>query len=223
MRLFLASVALAFTFGTCTLDADILGLDLATATPTDFGSSFWSLGWEFQANTTTIVDGLGTWDTGSPSDLAGPQEVGLWDSSGNLLASALVTSSSTQIGSFWAFTLIAPVTLTAGDFYVVGAEGGADYTGIVPVTVAPQITYIEDLFTFNDGANSPLIEPQFSEGLTTTAAAGLFGGNILISTVPEPAYYFLLCAGLTLLVGFYSLRRRANHKLQPSPKAIDQV
>jgi Domain of unknown function (DUF4082) len=223
MRLFFAISALALICGTYHLDADVLGVDLATTTPTDFGASLWSLGWEFQANTTVTVDGLGNWDTGSPSNLSGPQQVGLWDSSGNLLASAFVTDSSTQIGSFWAFTMITPVTLTAGDFYVVGAEGGADYTGIVPITVAPQITYVQDMFTFNNGVNSPLVEPQFSEGLTTTAAAGLFGGNILISTVPEPGYYLPLCATLILLVGSYSLRGRLNQKLHPPSKAIDQV
>jgi Domain of unknown function (DUF4082) len=222
MRLFLAAVALAVSLGS-TLDADILGVDLATATPINYGASLWSFGWEFQANTTAVVTGLGNWDTGSPSNLPGPQQVGLWNSSGVLLASAFVTSSSTQVGSFWAFTSIAPVILTAGNFYVVSAQGGADYTGADPITVAPQITYVEDLFVFNDGAVSPLVEPTVSEGLTTTASAGWFGGNILISTIPEPAYYFPLCSSLILLVGSYSLRRRPDHKLQPPSKAIDQV
>jgi hypothetical protein len=206
MRLFLATIALAAGLGSSMLHADTLGLDVTGAVP-DYGSSVWNLGWEFTVNSPTSITGLGNFDFGSTANLPQPQQVGLWNSSGQLLASTYVDSSSIQLGN-WAFTLISPVALTVGDTYIVGGEGGADYTGIAPVTVAPQISFVEDLYTYlGSGTNTPLVEPIDTEGYTSTSDAGWFGGNVLLGTTatPEPGYYVLLSGGLLAL---WAARRR---------------
>jgi hypothetical protein len=208
------SVFLATMFAVClgsaTLKASSLGVDFI-GSPDNFGDSVWNLGYEFQVNTDVTVTGLGNIDYGSVSSLPQPQQVGLWDSSGTLLASAYVNSSSTQIGN-WAFTSIAPVALTAGDTYIVGGQGGADYAGITPVSVNPDITYLTDEYTSNGGANSPLVEPILTEGYTSPSEAGWFGGNVefgTASTVPEPGSFLLVGSGLVLIGGYLRRKRRA--------------
>lgn len=200
MRLFVptaSALILAFGFGGAALKADVPGTQLSSA-PFDFGASVWNLGFEFQANSNVTVTGLGNMDFGSLSNLAQPQHVGLWSSSGNLLASAYVTSSSTQI-NYFAFTPITPVALSAGSFYIVGAQGGADYAGIDPASVAPQIAYITDLYTYLGTANSPLAEPLSTENYTSASQAGWFGGNVLLSATPEPSYPLVLGIGMAAL------------------------
>jgi hypothetical protein len=199
-----SALVLILGFGSATLKADIPGVTIPGA-GIDFGTSYWDLGFEFQANGYVSVTGLGNFDLGSPSNLPQPQQVGLWDSQGNLLASAYVTSSSTQIGQF-AFTSITPFALTAGNDYIVGGQGGADYTGMEPINVAPQITYVEDLFTYvGTTVNTPLYEPADSEGLTI-ADAGFFGGNVLLT--PEPSYYLVLGAAIAALLVMFRARRK---------------
>ena len=93
--------------------------------------------------------------------------------------------------------------LVAGQTYVVGAQGGADYTGFVSnPTFDSRITYITDLFTLNGGANSPLVEPTATVG----APYGWFGANIELSPVPEPAAWAMMLLGAGLIGA--SLRRR---------------
>jgi hypothetical protein len=114
------------------------------------GESNWNLGWSFTANSNVDVVGLGNWDGG---DFFEDQQIGLWNSTGNLLASDYVTGSETPVGNArWVFESIAPVALIAGQTYVVGAQGGANFTGEVgPPTFDPRITYGTDLYTYLGG------------------------------------------------------------------------
>ena len=200
---FLAAGALA----SVPAHAATLGVDFSPGTSTDFGSSTWNLGWSFTANSNVSVVGLGNWAGGAsfPQD----QQVGLWNSSGTLLASTYVSNSSVLLGSApWLFASITPVQLTAGQTYVVGAQGGAEYTGEVSsVTFAPQITYIADLYTSNGGANSPLVEPV----LTESEPYGWFGGNIElgVTATPLPSTWTMLIAGLIGL-GVFVCRAAKN-------------
>jgi hypothetical protein len=215
-RSILALAAWGLLFGVGQAKAQILAVDFATP-PADFGSSIWNLGFEFQANSNATVTGLGNVVL---SPFAQPQQVGLWSlgASGSgpasLLASTFVTSSGPLVGTYgdWAFNSITPVNLVAGDYYVVGGQGGADYTGETPITVNPAITYVQDLYTANGGLNSPLVVPTSSEGYDSPASAAWFGGNLEFGSAgatptPEPGTLTLLGIGIAGIAG-YSWRRR---------------
>jgi hypothetical protein len=216
-RLYLVStvvIALASGVGS-TVNAQSLGVNYTNAhAPASSNVSFYNLGFEFRVNVNLTVTGLGDFDYGSLSFLGKTQEVGLWSVVGNnsigpLIASAFVGSGSTQIGS-WAFTTIAATTLLAGNEYIVGAQGGAPFVSGVPITVNPDINYVEDRFsTTSTTTDSPLIAPNGSEGMTSTSDAGYFGGNIEIGAIPEPSACALMLAGLGL-IGIAALRRKSR-------------
>jgi len=205
-RVALIVVALGIMVGTAgQADAgSSLGVDFAGPPLNNFGGSFWNLGFEFQANSAATVTALGNVDL-TGSGYSQPQQVGLWDSAGNLLASTFVDNSDPLTSTYWRFNAITPVTLVAGAIYVVGGQGGADYSGITPVNVSPYITYITDLYTFNGGANAPLVEPTLTEGYTSPNSAAWFGGNLEFgsSAVPEPSSFLLLGVG-AISMGAYS-------------------
>jgi hypothetical protein len=207
----LALLAVSLTPYASARAAVSLGVDFPADSAADYGVSSWNLGWSFTANSNVEVVGLGNWAGGSsfPQD----QQIGLWNSSGVLLASVYVTGSETPLGSApWVFEAITPVALVAGQTYIVGAEGGADYTGVVAAaTFDPRITFITDLYTYNGGANSPLVEPVLTEGYGASAA-GWFGGNIELSAsaTPEPSTWAMMLLGFAGL-GFAGYRQR--HKL----------
>jgi Domain of unknown function (DUF4082)/PEP-CTERM motif len=181
-----------------------LGVDFP-AGANDLGPSEWNLGWSFTANTDVSVVGLGNWAGVSfPQD----QQVGLWDSSGTLLARAFVSNSSSEVGSApWLFSPITPVKLVAGQTYVVGGQGGAEYTGLIgDASADPRISFGIDLYSYViGGANSPLVEPTNSEALGPNEDSW-FGGNIELSTVPEPSTWAMMLLGFAGL-GYASYRR----------------
>ncbi len=67
--------------------------------------SFFTLGWEFVANSNVEVDGLGAFL--GPDGFNQTQQVGLWDvSTGNLIAHAFVTGDETPVGAApWVFEI----------------------------------------------------------------------------------------------------------------------
>ena len=103
------------------------------------------------------------------------------------------------------------MALIAGQTYVVGSQGGANFTGEVgPPTFDPRITYGTDLYTYLGGtSNSPLVEPTATDGV----GYGFFGGNIELSTVPEPSTWAMMLIGFAGLGWLARLRRR---KLTPA-------
>jgi hypothetical protein len=152
----------------------------------------WTLGFNFVANASVSMTGLGAFDADHDGFVAS-HDVGLWDSSGNLLASATVGSGDTLIGDF-RYVKVAPVALTAGNTYYVGANNygvGGDLFGFLgTISSAPGVTY--GLSAYAPGA--ALQFPPYTSGYQP----GYFGGNLLISAVPEPSSYAMLIAGLAL-------------------------
>lgn len=206
------TIAAVLVFALCgfsgTASAGQLGVDFQLSNPVEFGQSIWNLGYQFTVVSNITVVGLANVDFGSLSNFAQDQQVGLWDSDGNLLASAYVgvDQGSTQMG-LWGVTAISGVLLKAGQTYIVGGQGGEEYSGQTPVAVSPAITWVTDLFTGVGTANNPLQEPTSTEGYTSPDQAGWFGGNIVIGTAPEPATLLLLVPALGALM--VRRRRRA--------------
>ena len=200
---------IAVVGGMVALSARADAPDLAITIPgsfTDYGASTWNLGWSFTVNSATTVYGLGNIDINLDAFAGTPQKVGLWDSTGTLLASVSVDNTGDLVGD-WRFESITPVNLTVGQTYVVGGQGGADYTGIVSATVDPRITYITDLYTITS-LSDPLTEPLVTEGYTSPSSAGWFGANMELSpTTPTPEPGTLALAGLGV-AGFLAARRR---------------
>lgn len=77
-------------------------------------TELWSLGFQFTTNTSLDVTALGFYDaaqTGGSQGLSGCSgcgEVGIYNSTGTLLVSALVTTSGTLIGDFYYVPVAAP-------------------------------------------------------------------------------------------------------------------
>src|SRR6266496_919679 len=87
-----------------------------------------SVGWQFDVNTSLTVTGLGWYDDGA-NGLAVSHTVGIWDPSGNLLASVLIPAGSAAIldGQFRTVA-IAPLVLPIGVGYIVGGENFSSNT-----------------------------------------------------------------------------------------------
>jgi hypothetical protein len=199
----ISAAALAACLVSGTAKAGELGVDFTSDSVSNFGQSIWNLGYEFTVVSNTTVIGLANFDNGSLGNLPQDQQVGLWDSSGNLLTSAYVGADqgSTQMG-LWGWTGISGVTLVAGQTYIVGGQGAADYTGETPVTVSPYITYVQDMYYYwGTTDNNPLYEPLASEGFSLPSQAGWFGGNVVLSgtAIPEPGTVLLLVPALGAL------------------------
>jgi len=179
-----------------------------TPDPTEeFTNGAFVLGYSFTVNSPISVTLLGVYDdSGHP--LITSHDVGLWDSSGTLLASTTVPAGVPAIlDQDYAFAPIGSVALTVGGTYTVGAtvplSSGNDIWLQDPLSLAaaPEITYGARQYTFYSGT---LIEPTLSGSGTT----GYFGGNFAFGpvAVPEPSALTLLGFGL-VAIGFTWRRR----------------
>jgi hypothetical protein len=157
-----------------------------------------TLGYEFVVAAPVTVNALAYYNyVGTPS-----HEVGLWDSSGNLLVSAAVMSTDTLIGSFL-YHPIDPVALQSGSRYVVGGLnlGGEWVLSASSIQTASGIQYLQNRYS---GSSSSLTYP------TSTFSGedyGYFGGSIGIAPVPEPETYAMMVAGIGL-IGCMARRRK---------------
>jgi hypothetical protein len=105
-----------------------------------------TIGFSFTANGNLTVTALGVWEFNS-APLLQSHEVGLWNSTGTLVASATVLTSS-PITDSSAYVDIAPVTLLAGQTYIAGSELSSPFRDVYArvdavigtVTTSPLIT-----------------------------------------------------------------------------------
>jgi hypothetical protein len=159
----------------------------------------YSFGFEFEVDSPITVIGLSAY-TGNPA-VGFPKNtpVALWDQNQTEIASATVlahaTDPLTADGYFRYATLPSPLTLNPGDYYVAaevdGTISGWDETflsvGENDQTTIPGVTFIS---------------PQYAPGTlqfpyaSSAGTAGFYGGNVVVSTVPEPGTFVLLLIGL---------------------------
>jgi hypothetical protein len=202
----------------------------ATETSSDYFNNIEStnLGWVFSVTSTVQVTGLGYYDyTADPAHpglfccatdnrtsggLLDNHMVGIFDSSGNLLASANVPAgeAGVLIGDF-RYVPISSLTLTPGVYVVDGTQQG---TGLAVPTdpvvfdfsTFATISSIADLGGTYTGNGSPatLAFP----GIGGNPYLAYMGPNFIVSTgVPEPSTWAMLLAGFGI-VGAAAGRRR---------------
>ena len=174
-----------------------------------FDSTHMTIGWGFTVgNVDILVSALAIWDDVGDG-LASDARVGIWEAaSGTLMASEMVLMMDPIDGTdgFRYHSLAAPVQLTAGVAYNIGAEihtqGGAGTPSNFYKSSVPTIT-VDPLITFTN-ARRNLTMGGFSNPTTVSAGNGRFGPNMTIAAVPEPGTFIAIGAGLALL----ALRRR---------------
>ncbi len=156
-----------------------------------------NVGWSFSVGAQDQeIEALGIYDDGVDG-MADAHAVGIWTSSGTLLAQATVPSGTagTLVGSY-RYTAIPPLTLTAGQTYVVGTYFGPvlDVCGSACGDVllysgtesyAPGITFLQSRQTLAALGPGSLAVPTVDAGVPE----GVFGPN------------FLLVAPLTRVIG----------------------
>ena len=196
------------------VEANATTTDNASSVPTaaDFTGT---LGWEFSPTQSLTVTSLGYFDDMGTVSMGQPlsmdHAVGLYDTSGALLASVTVTTASPATGLFRFVSLTTPVGLMAGQDYILGGVAGTDgyaYDLQNASPFAPGITYLQD--AYDPGNAASLTFPTATDGILSdpSSVASLsgngytyFGPNFQFTpsaapAVPEPSPLALLALGL---------------------------
>jgi len=150
-----------------------------------------TIGWSFSVGAVSVqLTALGIYDhNGDGIEDAHP--VGIWTAAGALLAQATVPAGTagTLVGSYRYVTVAPPLTLSAGQTYVVGAYFGpvidrcdsacgdaSLYSGLE--TYDPRITFLQSRQNQSIGGGGSLAFPDLNAGVTE----GFFGPNFLLAS-----------------------------------------
>jgi hypothetical protein len=124
---------------------------------------------------------LGFWEDpgngGTP--LNSSHQVGLWNSGGTLLASGTVLFNSPLTGN-WRYLAITPVTLTAGQSYVVGSAIQSPFTDTFSRVDLPAGTVTTNSLIAVNGAVENAFAGGFSFPATTLVSIGIGLGVLVL-------------------------------------------
>ena len=166
----------------------------------------YSGGYEFTTNSAVTVTALGFYTSvAGQANFVDDHPLALYTSTGTLLASSDVNSTNFSfVDGRFVYSIITPITLTAGgDYVVTGAAGLTDaYLFNSVDTMDPSIDFIENRFNLDTYGN------QFADQTGGGAAneTGYFGGSFYIAppAVPEAStmvsFSLLLAFGLGCVV-----------------------
>jgi len=205
LRLASAAISLAALAAPARADAPIVDF-----THTGSFSTSITLGDSFSVAGPLDIVGLGFFDpTAGP--IKGARQVGLWDSSGDLLASATVDPSTAWIvhsisgEGYWLDQRIAPVDLPVGEYNLGLLAQAGDLTMLGnPVPIAP-VTFGSSMYDSTLSAN--LTDPLTS----TNVGGGFFGPNAFIAT-PEFSTIAVMISGAGGMLAQIARQRRRQRK-----------
>ena len=208
-RTFLRLAALTSLFvASVTTQAAPLALDFSGGQQFAPGV-FHNIGWSFQVNSSVTVNSLGVFDVGADG-LSERHQVGIWDSSNNLLAQTTVFSGATAVASAsslgqWLFQDIAALTLGPGT-YVIGAFYSTSADTVIGnatgLTLDSNLSYLAS----RAGSGGSFDQP----GVYGLVEPGVFGPNMQLeaAAVPEPNMLALLA--IATAAGAFARRRPAK-------------
>jgi hypothetical protein len=167
-------------------------------------------GWSFIVGSQDLeLDALGLYDPGADG-LADSHNVGIWTSGGTLLAEVTIPSGIASAAGYL-YESVSPLTLAAGEKYVLGAYYGPQ-TGncfatscgdsmllLGTETFAPGITFDQARQTCCTLGAGSLAFPNVNAGVTQ----GIFGPNFLVTepdTTPEPSSFVLAALAIGVAV-----------------------
>lgn len=171
---------------------------------TEGTNNTWNFGEVFTVNTTITLDFLGYYNP--TTGLTQNHEVALYDANGNQLADTQVRSTCDNLTAHFCYDAVAPVTLNAGQTYIVQGLSGVDpyawndggFTVFAPITVLGNNWVQENTMSFN------------GLGLINDVSDGYWGPNFGWDPVgtPEPGSLMMIGTGLLGLAAF--ARRKKN-------------
>ena len=162
-------------------------------------------GWTFQTANGIVLTALGAFDYLVGAQ--GPISVGLWNSSGTLLASHLVASSS-SLTNQTRYESITPILLSPGQVYTVGAyssSGSLLLQAFFPGSGGSVSTSSDILL--RGYANNPSASFGFPTEIGGASGGVLFGPNFLYHEIPEPDSIALVCMGGLACLGLRGRRQ----------------
>jgi hypothetical protein len=138
------------------------------------GLNGFTVGWSFIANQDLSVSALG-WRTGN----ALGEPVGIWTGDGSTLLGQVTVTGAFSVGIYAYNNLATPISLSAGQTYLIGGlgnSGSAAIAGATAIMTDPFVTYLQGQAA-NTGVLSAPVAPQGS--------GSWFGPNFLATAVPE--------------------------------------
>jgi hypothetical protein len=192
---------------------------LQTANNDGAGNQVWSaVGLEFTVNSPISITSLGIFDTGPGGSITGPLTVDLMTTGGVIEASSIFsnTSGSTVNGGYL-FQSITPVTLSAGNYYLMGygwttanQEHNSNNGGNPDTfnTAGGLVSFVMSVFTDSPTAPPGTLPGPTYLGYGSVLGNDLFSGaNIQFSAVatPLPSTWIMLLSGFVGL-GFFAYR-----------------
>ncbi len=205
MRILVQLAAIAVAANAAFAQGNFEAITNSAPSPSLGGSFSGSAGWTFTTSESIEITNIGVFKY--VVDLNGPTLVGLWDNSGHLLASNLVTSSSTFLNQSL-YTGVDPVLLSPSEIYHIGVFTLSGNNISLNVFVPGEGGFVEasddiqlrGYAQANDGFAFP---PEIG-GPTGTI---ILGPNFLFSPgVPEPSAAALF--GLGVMAFLYRFKRR---------------
>ena len=154
-----------------------------------------TIAWEFTVNQTLEITAIGVFDRGAPSPepgLGAPHEVVIWDLAANVVASATVpVGTAAPKTDGYRYASVAPVTLVAGQSYLVAAfwpQTPFDHipdvvSSGVPVVFHPDVTFVQswvELFGFTFPTIP--VASEFAAAGVNFLIAGELGTNHCLAT-----------------------------------------